>query len=330
MKQLGIAPQRDEFEFTLLGPGYGESIVLHVGDGVWVIVDSCVDSDNEPRALKYMESIGVDPTESVNLIVATHWHDDHIRGIARLVEICSRAMFCCASSLCKREFLAIVHALENRQLSYSGSGLREIYRVFSHLRQAQSHATRAISNRRIFVHSDCEIWSLSPNDKTFETFIKSICDLVGQGDVRVPGMSPNQVAVALWIKVRDVIVLLGSDLEECSWIDILQSTARPMGRASAYKVPHHGSENSDHLEVWNRMLEKDPYALLTPWSRGGRVLPTTKDVSRILASTPNAYATARTRSITRAPLRRSNLVERTIRNPRLRFAGFLGLRGLFD
>ena len=42
--KAGTPPGRREFELTLLGPGYGESIVLHVGDGIWILVDSCLDT----------------------------------------------------------------------------------------------------------------------------------------------------------------------------------------------------------------------------------------------------------------------------------------------
>lgn len=78
-----MAPSVDEFEFTLIGLEYGESIVLHVGDGRWVAIDSCVDSHGRPQALEYLEGIGVDPAIAVRMIVATHWHDDHIRVESR-------------------------------------------------------------------------------------------------------------------------------------------------------------------------------------------------------------------------------------------------------
>ena len=45
----GNPPRDDEFELTLLGPGYGESIVMHVGDGAWVLVDSCGRTDAPVR-----------------------------------------------------------------------------------------------------------------------------------------------------------------------------------------------------------------------------------------------------------------------------------------
>ena len=40
---VNIAPERSEIEVSLFGPGYGESIVLHLGENLWLIVDSCLD-----------------------------------------------------------------------------------------------------------------------------------------------------------------------------------------------------------------------------------------------------------------------------------------------
>ena len=66
MTQLNISPAKDEMEGILFGPGYGESVVLHAGDGVWVLVDSYMDRAGEPRALKYLTDPGVDPAPTNN------------------------------------------------------------------------------------------------------------------------------------------------------------------------------------------------------------------------------------------------------------------------
>ena len=306
-------PGNGEIELTLLGPGYGESIVLHVGGGVWVLVDSCLDANRRPRALAYLESIGVNPAQAVRLVVATHWHDDHIRGMARLVEVCGRADFCCASVLCQKEVLAAVHALESRHLSAAGSGLREIHGVFSRLRQGSLPLKQAVANRPIFSRRTCRIWALSPSDAAFLKFLKSIGGLLpreGEAKRRVPSLSPNEAAVALWVEVGDIQLLLGSDVERGAWAEILKSNERPAGNASAFKVPHHGSISAHVPDVWTEMLDADPFAVLTPWRRCGRSLPRQRDAQRILSHTPNAYATARTSSST---ARRSTAVERTIR-----------------
>lgn len=309
-------PGKGEFELTLLGPGYGESIALHVGDGAWVLVDSCIDAAGTPRALQYLESIDVDPSRAVILVVATHWHDDHIRGMAQLVETCDEAVFCCAGALCREEFLAAADALERRHLSVAGSGVREIHGVFSRLVQAVRKPTLAVADRRVLVQGGCEVWSLSPDDALFLDFLRSLERLFpgeGQGKTRIPALSPNEVAVALWIGVADVAVLLGSDLEKRGWTGVLQSRSRPAGRASVFKVPHHGSENAHEKGVWERILIPDPHAVLTPWHRGRGSLPSQSDVQRILSYTTNAYATARIDRSGSARTGRDRTVERTIR-----------------
>ena len=45
--------------------------------------------------------------------------------------------------------------------------------------------------------------------------------------------------------------------------------------------------------VWKRMLDSNPFAVLTPWRKGSHTLPSQHDVRRILSFTTNAYASAR-------------------------------------
>ena len=60
---------------------------MHTAAGEWLLFDSCINpSDNKPAGLSYLEAIGVSVEDSVKLVVATHWDDDHIAGLARVVE----------------------------------------------------------------------------------------------------------------------------------------------------------------------------------------------------------------------------------------------------
>ena len=66
------APAFDQIEVSVIGPGYGECSLIHIGDGKWIIIDSCIDNTSEkPAALAYLEGIGVNPAEAVLLIFAT-------------------------------------------------------------------------------------------------------------------------------------------------------------------------------------------------------------------------------------------------------------------
>ena len=304
-------------EVTVIGPGYGECILLHIGNGSWVIVDSCLNAESRPAALKYFHDMGLNPAEVVRVIVATHWHDDHIRGMGELVEVCDDAIFCCASVLCQKEFLTAVGAMANRPMSTGGSGMQELHKVLSLLGERSSIPVFAIANRRIFNRDGCEVWALSPFDKEFDAFLQKIGHLLPQEREtkrRILALTPNKVAVVLLIKIDDTTILLGSDLERRGWLEILDTPGQSSCKASFFKVPHHGSQNAHEDRVWNEMLHSDPIAALTPWRRGGRELPTKSDVQRILSFTEKAYATAsRNDLISRSIRSRSNAVERTIR-----------------
>ena len=285
---------------------------MHVGAGVWVLVDSCGRAD-APAALEYLASVGVDPAEAVELIVASHWHDDHIRGMAHLAHTCTGATFCCSTAFCTDEFLE-VFALEEHHFAAFGSGVREIFDVFSRLKEVGSSPRLALANRPVFSSDLCHIWSLSPADDVVLDSMRSIASLLpkgGETGTRVRSLSPNEVAVVLWVEVGGVRVLLGSDLERRGWARILQDDALPTETASVFKVSHHGSESGDAAGIWQRMLDADPFAILAPWRRGNRSLPTDDDVRRILTRTRDAYATAKNDAV--RPRHRDNAIERTIR-----------------
>ncbi|MCE2447171.1 MAG: MBL fold metallo-hydrolase [Candidatus Latescibacteria bacterium] len=313
----GVPPKHNVMEVTLVGPGYGECILLHIGNGSWVIVDSCIGADSRPAALAYLHDMGLDPPEVVHLIVATHWHDDHIRGMGELVEVCGDATFCCASALRTQEFLTMMDAIASRPMSQVGSGMQELYKVRSFLEKRPAKPVFAIANRKIFSRDSCEIWSLSPFDEEVDSFLREIDRLRPQERKtkrRTPTLTPNKTAVVLLIKIDDTAILLGSDLEGRGWLDILAAYEGSNCKASVFKVPHHGSQNAHEDRVWSEMLHSEPIAALTPWKKGGRSLPTKSDVKRILSFTRKAYATAPFDISSSKPARRRNrTVEKTIR-----------------
>ena len=309
-------PSPDEIEVSLIGPGYGESVLVHLGNGDWMIVDSCVGEDRTPVALGYLHRLGVDPAEAVKMIVATHWHDDHIRGMSELVELCPSARFCCAWALGSKEFLSATAGLARKDFSEVGYGIREVHSVFSRLGSRESRPVWAGPNRRVFRSGSSEVWSLSPGDDLFERFLRSVEGWVSsdnQTAKRSPSPSPNHLSVVLWVRCGDAIALLGGDLERRGWTAVLNNPEKPASKASVFKVPHHGSHDADVPQVWEEMLDPEPLAVLTPWRRGLGVLPTLSDVERILSRTPHAYASAKPGPL--APKRpKAAAVSRTLRS----------------
>ena len=321
-------PRSDEVEVSLLGPGYGESIVVHTGEEEWLVVDSCLDADGKPAALGYLRSMDVDPSTAVKMVVATHWHDDHIRGMARLITACPSARFCCAGALKTDEFLGVAGGLTKKDYSEFGPGVREIHAVFSNLRRAGRRPVWATANRRVVRRNRCDVWSLSPDDAAFESFVRSVASLVLQSTEPQGAKHHtrrNDLSIALWIRCGDAVCLLGADVEKRGWTAILNNPERPQRRASVFKVPHHGSSNADMPEAWNQLLESEPLAILAPWRRGAGVLPRKDDVRRILSRTPCAYASARS---TAGAVKRHGMVAKTVRGARARMRIGLGPVGM--
>ena len=268
-------------------------------------------------ALTYLRNLGLDPANVVRLIVATHWHDDHIRGMADMVEVCEDAMFCCSSVLDRREFLALAGTAEASSRTRMSSGVREYVNTRTLLSERSSAPRYAHADGLILRDGNFRVWSLSPADSVFDVFLKRMAQTVHGSDGhrgRLTTIEPNDTSVVLLVEVGDTAVLLGGDLEQQGWLAILESDRQVDARASAFKVPHHGSEDAHEERVWTEMLSEGLVAILTPWWRGGWYLPTQVGVERMLRFTDDIYITAEPGlPPARAARSRGRIVDRALR-----------------
>lgn len=327
---LSNPPNEDEAEVSVFGPGYGESIVVHLGSGNWLIVDSCFDYVSKASSpLYYLQKIGVNPSKAVKLVVATHWHDDHVRGLSSVIRECQSARFVCSAALNSNEFFSFVYSLAGRPMM-TNSGVEEFSKIIQILKD-RIESTRpesrgpewAVADRPLLKclppYIPCTVHALSPSSATMTLALNEIAQEIPsdrETKRRAVALRPNQVAVVLWIAIENISILLGADLEETKdsgtgWSVIVDSTTKPSGRACVFKVPHHGSSSADQPKVWSEMLEKEPFALVTPFVEGGTNLPTRRDTGRICSRTPNAYTSAH--PLERHTHKRYGAVEKTIR-----------------
>lgn len=312
-----------DVEVHLFGPGYGESVLVHLGFNEWLIVDSCVARGSTSAApTAYLESIDVDPATAVRVVVATHWHDDHVRGLAEVVRQCTSAEFFCSSALFARPFLTLVSHVTRRPMTRAGSGVDEFHAVVDELRDRArrsgariagfglkfADAGRLLWERHRFPEHPASIRSLSPSDAervlTLRTLEHLVTGLASAPTTRTRGrvacVQPNNAAVVLHVQVGSSCLLLGADLEElgtppmqdCGWSAVAASTARPRERSILFKVAHHGSETAHCEAVWTDMLEPKPLAILTPFRNGSVRLPTEDDATRLRQRAGQVFITA--------------------------------------
>lgn len=321
------APDPDQFEISLIGTGggYGESILIHVGSGNWIIVDSCKSPSNIVLPLEYLESINVNPQVSVKMIICTHWHDDHILGMSELLKMCSKAIFCFGKVNDKKKFLRLI-GLDFEKAGRVGSltSTKEFNECIGLIEERSQTIVSAYPDRLLYRNQitgsvTVEAYSLSPSDETVRSFDNEISDLITEYGSPVKKLlvdSPNDKSVVIYLRLGEHKALLGADLEVSTsdrkgWLDIINNSQVMKGeRASFFKIPHHGSSNGYDPKIWVDLLDNGPVANLSPYNRGYG-LPEDRMIGVFKSYTSELYITS-SKLATSKPKRRDRDIEKAI------------------
>jgi beta-lactamase superfamily II metal-dependent hydrolase len=298
-------PKVDEFEISIFGPGRGECVLIHLGSNEWCVIDSCVSRGRtDPVAVEYLRSFNNDALANVRLVIATHWHDDHIGGMAALLSHAPNAAFCCSMALGSGEFTTLVSAATATIAGHSG--IDEFAMILDELdARGQRAPVFAVENKSLLSLSGVgrsfpiALESLSPSNPTIRlalTQMRSLLPQVNQPQRRIVNPRPNHTSVVIWVNAGPIRALLGADLEHTAhadqgWTAVL-TCHRDTVPAHLFKVPHHGSPTSDNINIWKHMLDKSPVAVVTPFSGGSVRLPQESDLRRLSDRTPALYCTA--------------------------------------
>jgi len=309
MPNLEDAPRFDEFEVSVFGPGVGESIVVHLGDGEWMIVDSFRDRKaRRAVALCYLERIGVDPRTQVRSVVATHWDSDHIRGLGEIVACCENADFWCSGAIRSVEFDTLLDLAATHQPAM-GSKLREIASVVAARRRRLGDrlgTPRFATDNSLLIERPASgalprraVYGLSPSDSA-QLCVQQAARAALSGnhlDIgRVRELNCNDTSVVLLVVAGEHGALLGADLETSTdpsrgWLAAVRRANELGVTASLVKVPHHGAPNGHECEMWSSTLSARPAAAVTPFFGGVTHRPQPADRQRIRDYTEHAYLT---------------------------------------
>lgn len=311
---------------VVFGPGFGECILVHVGSNQWIVIDSCTTDSKVPVALEYLAGIGLDPSAAVVMVAVTHWHDDHIRGIEKVVETCPDALVAISQATTIDQFLEYATGLNRNNELAGGNGVREYVKLLRQLQDRKAKCKRGNADRRLMqIHpgdlahgNACEIWSLAPSDSQIDLVNRQIASLIPEARAPMPraiANSPNNTSMVLQINVGECGILLGGDLEETScaftgWSAIVDSQTRPQQPCDVFKIPHHGSSNGHSDSVWSEMLIDNCIAVVSPFNKGTK-LPRQTDIVRISSKTDRGFVT-KVMSSSR-PRARLKMVEKTIK-----------------
>lgn len=316
---MELSPSYHEIEISIFGNSFGECVIVHLGKGEWIIIDSFEDQySKKPIALEYFKSINVDYAKAVKVIVATHWHDDHIRGLSAIVNECKSALFICSEATQKDEFLKFICA--DADLNERRPGIQELSNILEELKDRGATVTKAVETKLLLNNPLYKIYSLSPSDHAILLAQQEIVDLLPkemQPRKGIPHISHNNTGIVLLICVGGQGILLGADLQESGdnklgWSRIIISPGRPTDKSNAFKIPHHGSSTSHHDRIWVDLLEPKPLSFLTSFVLCDCLLPKREDIKRILKYTDKAWITTNPYE-KKKPHKRDRTVEKTIK-----------------
>jgi hypothetical protein len=248
-----LAP--DHLIVLAFGPGMGELILVRVPPDAWMVVDGCGAGETD-YAVATLKHYSAHP----RIIVLTHPHNDHSRGLAQVIEE--------ATPRGREETWPRIGMVLPPGNSIAGLSAGFIAR-------ATLQTIAAIESR----------WRTSPACR----WDVNVGDLELLGDATLRVLSPradvrarqlerwrarqpfdrNVISTALLLSWRGRRVLLGSDLVETpgsGWSHGLMLDPE-LGDHDLLKVPHHGSDEALHDDVLQpRGRVPSPLRVIAPYS----------------------------------------------------------------
>lgn len=313
-------PAEDEIEITTIGGGInGESIVVHIGNGHWVIIDSCTFPKDKktPLALKYLKEIGVTPKDSVLEVVCTHWHLDHINGLNNIVYECENARLFMPNVGNATDY--IHHILPETVDPETNSQILEIFDKSIEIikgREKNNWPIYTTCNSQIAVtdftdKTQVELLALSPSHQLQDDFSRKLVEGTAESlteDIKKRILNPNLCSIACVLRTPNFNAVIGGDLEkqnaddsvcaiDCNcpnrlgWCSIYDTSTAYQQKQSFdnIKIPHHSSVTGYCPRLWkNNSL--NPIATSTLYSKGSK-LPTSLMMQIYLSSTGAYFLT---------------------------------------
>ena len=284
-------PKPDELTITVLGgAGQGESVVIHIGDGNWIIIDSYV-SNKLSLAYIYLTSIEAN-LDNVEMIICSHWHSDHVKGMCQLLKSCPNAKFY-VPSVSGSKYYPEFFAGNIKEIEITEEGVLTVMEEFQ---SCMSYADqnnildylerdKTLIKRN--VNGQClEIAAISPSKDLRNRFHKMFASKK-DGKYKEYGIEPNMCSSAIMVSVNNELhFLLGADLEcnrseddkdfdgcpnHCAergirgWCNTFHESQNHnfVNKYSYVKIAHHSSETGYCPKLWNEKVTEDVIGVTT-------------------------------------------------------------------
>jgi beta-lactamase superfamily II metal-dependent hydrolase len=299
-------PESGRITLYVLGPGVGESQVLALPDGSWIVIDSC-EIGGRCAPLELLQHFGA---QEIGLLVLTHSDLDHVAGIDQLVTKVS-------VKECWRYPGAGTLADLTAQLlnlypdDKRAQKLRSALQAIEDLAESDVPVFDAGISLRTLAIGECEIESIAPTAKDVASQRKGLRSAfsvtAGKAQLspqiqdyllgKTARITPNAniLSAAIAVSWRQWKLLFAGDVENSSdqsrgWPGVIthlraNNRLRVLQTVSVVKVAHHGSQNAFSQDAWTLHSTGGAVklAIVTP-KNGGQNSPPQAPVIRAIAA----------------------------------------------
>lgn len=297
-------PHADQLIVSIFGKSsfYGECILIHLGNHEWLVKDSFQVKEKGgkvPVAQKYLQELyGVDEwSKKIKYIVISHWHDDHLHGVSKLVNQAENLRYLFVS-----EAMSFVNLLELSKIDSENNGInsstKEVHKISDWKKKGKnSNKFFSINSASVESINSKLIKFISPTVSVVNKSKEYIADQIfllqnkPSSAVVPPKENSASASIKLECNITKESVLLGADIED-SWSEIIErlKSNGPILKSIIYKVAHHGSENEFDERIWKELLATDPISIITCWKEG--ILPKIDIARKIQNLSKETYITA--------------------------------------
>jgi hypothetical protein len=289
--------RREELNVFVLGPGYGEAVVIDMPGPGWLVIDGVGRRGELPVHELLSAQLG---TDTIEALLLTHPHLDHYRGMRELIDHpllgprirrigCVEALVDAPSDPPRHSFGVEIDS--RMALTHAPGVLAELGKARAVLERIQTFWSVDDRRRLALVEGPLHIGSdaiqarvLAPTRADIEAFFRP------EGRARRFRDHANQISAVLELRFGRGRYLFTGDLSDPSWASVAE---RELGlnKHDCLKVPHHGSERAQPPALLRARTKGSRTWALTPFNRGAS-LPTRSGLSRLLEHEPKLHLTA--------------------------------------
>ena len=237
------------FKLIVLGPGYGETILVRSPEGGWGMIDCWFE---EAGYGKFQDILVREQIEKLEFLCLTHFHLDHYQGMSRILEDYTPKQFWYPAvgwNVLKR-YHAYISCKGKNQNPDSALKAEELTKIIRSLKEKRAIERKPIqrSQKRLYEAGGIKIYALSPSPEVIESYTAKRFS------------QENLLSITLAVELADQRIILGGDTGQYEW-ERIRSERRLKKHTTCIplvKISHHGSAQGMGKPDWERFTACDP------------------------------------------------------------------------